>query len=177
MASRSNLGMENQLAIIIEGLVDFEEMMNHDFDLQSVVSQNGWDNFFDMIYGPTYPNLIKDFWVNASIQDLNLELDILFVVPGVPITFTPTSIANAINCEDEGVVMDILFWKSYLSPHLIFIDLSYLSKVSSLNSKELVWYHLLISNFLPKNKDLTSLDINEKAFMLLLNSDLKINVP
>lgn len=41
---------------------------------------------------------------------------------------------------------------------------------------ELVWYHMSISNFLPKNKDLTSLDIDEKSLLLLLNSELKINL-
>lgn len=73
--------------------------------------------------------------------------------------------------------MDMLFWESYLSPHFIFGDLSDLSKVSSLNYKALVYYHLLISNFLPKKKDITSLDIDEQTFMLLLNSNLKINLP
>ena len=115
--------------------------------------------------------------MNASIQELNLEYVILFVVSGVPITITPTSIANAINCEEEGVVLDMLFWDSYLSLQLIFEDISDLSKVSSLNSKALVWYHLLNSNFLPKNKDLTYLDIDEKSLLLLLNSDLKIDLP
>ncbi|KAI5413796.1 hypothetical protein KIW84_058079 [Lathyrus oleraceus] len=115
--------------------------------------------------------------VNAFMQDLNLESSILSVVFDVPITITPTTIANAINYEDEGVVLDMLFWESYLSPCLIFDDLSDLSKVSSLNLKALVWYHWLISNFLPKNKNQISLDIIEQAFMLLLNSYLKINLP
>ena len=94
MASRSNLGMENQLNVIIEGLVDFEEMMAHGFDLQSTISEMFWDNFVDMLYSPTYPYLIKDFWVNASIHDLNLESAILSILSGVPITITPTSIDN-----------------------------------------------------------------------------------
>lgn len=59
MAFRSNLGIENQLVVIIERLVDFREMMVHGFDLQSIISQNGWDGLFDMVYGHTYPNLIK----------------------------------------------------------------------------------------------------------------------
>lgn len=155
----------------------FEEMMALGFDLQNTVSQNGWDDFFDMLYVPTYPNLIKNFWVNASIQDLNLEFSILSVVFSVPITITSTVIANTINCEDEGVVLGMIFWESYLSLQLIFDYLSDLSKVSSLNSKILVWYHLLISNFLPKNKDLTSLDIDEQYFMLLLKLDMKIKLP
>lgn len=153
--------MENQLVVNIEGQVDFEEMMALGFDLQSTVSENAWVDFFDMLNGPTDPNLIKYFWVNASIQKINLEFVILFVVSGDPITITPTTIANAINYGEDVVVLNMLVWESYLSPHLIFEDLSDLSKVYNLNSMALIWYHLLISNFLPKNKDLTSLDINE----------------
>ncbi|KAI5385192.1 hypothetical protein KIW84_071976 [Lathyrus oleraceus] len=177
MTSYSNLGMGNQLGIIIEGQVDFDEIMAHGLDLQRIVSHNGWNKFFDMLCGPFYPNLVKKFWVNASIQDPHLKYAILSEVSDVPITITRTSISNAINYEEEGVVLDMLFWDSYLPSHLIFEDLFDLSKVSNINSKALVWYHLLIFNFLPKNKDLTSLDIDEKDFMLLLNSDLKIDLP
>ncbi|KAI5442948.1 hypothetical protein KIW84_011835 [Lathyrus oleraceus] len=122
------------------------------------------DNFFSMLYGPCYPNLVNEFWVNAFIQDLHLEYAILSEVSGVPITPTPTSIVNLINYEEEGLVLNMHFLDSYLPFHLIFEDLSDISKVSNLNSKELVWYHMLISNFLPKNKDMTSLDIDGKSF-------------
>lgn len=108
---------------------------------------------------------------------MHLEYVILSEVFGVHIIITPISISNATNCEEEGTFMDMLFWDSYLPSHIIFEDLSDLSKVSNINSTELVWYHLLISNFLPKNKDPTSLDIDEKYFLLLLNSDLKIDLP
>lgn len=91
-----------------------------------------------MVYGPCYPNLVKDFWVNAYIQDLHLKYAILSKVFGALITITPTYIANSINCEEEGVVMDILLWDSYLPCRLIFEDLSDLSKVSNLNSRALV---------------------------------------
>lgn len=93
-----------------------------------------------MLYGPTYPNLVKEFWINAFIQELNLEYVIIYVISSIPITITPTSIVNAINCEDIGVVLDMLFWESYLLPCLIFGDLSNLSKVSNINSKALVWF-------------------------------------
>lgn len=102
--------------------------------------------------------------MNAYVQELNLEHVILFVVSGVHITITSTSIANAINCEDESVIPYMLFWEYSLPPHLIFDNLSDLFKVYNLNSKALVWYQVLISNLMPNNKDLDSLDIDEKAF-------------
>lgn len=162
MASRSNLGMENQLIVTIEELVDFEEMMAQGFDLQSVVSQNGWDDFFDMLYGLTYPYLIKEFWVNAFVQELNLECVTFSFVFVVPITITPTSTTNAIKCEDEGLTPNMLFWDSSFPHPLIFDNMFDLSKVSNINSMASVWYQILISNFLPKNKNLDYLDIGEK---------------
>lgn len=70
------------------------------------------------------------------------------------------------------MVMDMLVWESYLSPHIIFDDLSDLSEVSNLNSKALVWYHLLISNFMQKTRIWLLW-----YFLLLINSNLKINIP
>lgn len=177
LSSISNLGMENQLVVIIEGLTDFDEMIAHGFDLQRHVSQNGWDNFFDMLYSPTYHNMIKEYWVNAVAQELNLECVIMYVVSGVTITINPTSIVNAINCKDECVTPDILFLESSLPPHLIFDNLSGLLKVFNLNSMSSVWFKILILNFLPKNKNIDNLDIDEKDFLLLLNSYLKTNLP
>lgn len=130
--------MGNHFVVVIEGPGDFEEMMAHGFDFHSTVSQNDWDNFFNMLYGHSYHNLIKEFWVNASVKELNQEYTILSIVYSVPITIIPTSITNTKNCEDKVVVLDMLFWESYLSPHLIFDDLSDLYKVSNLNSKALV---------------------------------------
>lgn len=152
-------------------------MMGQGFDLQSVVSRNGGDDFFYMLSGPTYPNLVKELWVNAFVQELHLEVVIIFVVSSIPITITSTSIVNATNCKDEGVTLDMLFWELSFPLHLIFYNLYDLSKVSNFNSVASVWYQILISNFLPNNKNLNSLDIDEKDFLLLLNSDLKINLP
>ncbi|KAI5412394.1 hypothetical protein KIW84_057168 [Lathyrus oleraceus] len=80
---------QDELNVIIEGLVDSEEMIALGFDLQRTVSQSGWDDLFDMFYGLSYLNMIKYFWVNTSIQDLNLESVIVSAVSGVPITITP----------------------------------------------------------------------------------------
>lgn len=49
ITSWTNFGMDNQLVIIIEGLVDFEEKMAQGFDLRSVVDQKWWDGLFDML--------------------------------------------------------------------------------------------------------------------------------
>lgn len=117
-----------------------------------------------------------ELWVNSHVQELSLEYVILSVV-WCPYHDHLTYIANAINYEDEGVTPNMIFWEHYFPLHLIFYNLFDLSKVSKLNSMASVWYQILISNFLPKNRNIKSLDIDEKTFLLLLNTDFKINLP
>lgn len=52
-----------------------------------------------------------------------------------------------------------------------------LSKVSNINSTTLVWHQILTSNFLPRNKNLDFVGSDVKTLILLLNSDLQINLP
>ena len=130
-----------------------------------------------MFFGFTYSNFVKEFGVNAFIQQLNLESDILSNVSGVPITIVIATIVNAINCENDGVLLDIHLWEYYFLFDRIFVDPSKTSDVSNLHSKATVWHQLLNTNFLPRNEDLDSLDIKEKDLMLLLTSDIQISHP
>lgn len=71
-----------------------------------------------------------------------------------------------------------MFWEHYFSFSTIFDDFSDLSKAYNLKPLALFWYQILASNPLQKNKNIDSLDINGRAFLLLLvNSDVKINLP
>lgn len=85
--------------------------MAQGFDLQSVICRKGWDGLFDMLYGYTYSNLVRELWVNASVQGLNLGCVILFEVSGVPITITSSTNAYAIKHDDEGFTQYMMFWE------------------------------------------------------------------
>lgn len=55
----TNFGRENQLVVIFGGHVNFEERMTQGLNLQIFVSLKEWDEFFDMLYGSIYPNMVK----------------------------------------------------------------------------------------------------------------------
>ena len=175
MSSSVNFPL-NQLVIINEKLVDFDELLKIGFNFWKTVSEQGWNGYFEMLCGFTYPSLVKEFWINAYIVELNSECAILSKVSGVSITITYKSIANVINCEQIGEIPGTLVWEYCLPTWRTFVDPSNISMVSNLRPDAIVWNHILNSNLLPKDKDLDLVDPIEK-YLLLLNSDLHIDLP
>ena len=167
----------NQLVIINEKLVDFDELLKIDFNLWKTVSEQGWSGYFEMLSGFTYPSHVKEFWINASIVELNSECAILSRVTGISITVTSKVIANVINCEEIGEIPRTLVWDYYLPTWHIFVDPSKTSEVSNLLPEAVVWCQLMNSNLLLKDKDLDLVDPIEQDLLILLNSDLKIDLP
>lgn len=68
MSSRTFNGDENLLFVINEKLVEFYDLKGQGFNLIKIVSKLQWKGYFDMLNAPIYPNLVKYFWVNASIE-------------------------------------------------------------------------------------------------------------
>ena len=167
----------NQLVIINEKLVDFDELLKIGFNLWKTVSEQGWSGYFEMLSGFTYPSLVKEFWINASIVELNSECAILSRVTNISITVTSKAIANVIICGEIGEIPGTLVWDYYLPTWHIFVDPSKTSEVSNLLPEAVVWCQLLNSNLLPKDKDLDLVDPIEQDLLLFLNSDLKIDLP
>ena len=82
-----------------------------------------------------------------------------------------------INCEEIGEILGTLVWDYYLLTWRIFVDPSKTSEVSNLLPEAVVWCQILNSNLLPKDRDLDLVDSIEQDLLLLLNSDLKIDLP
>ena len=59
----------DKLEVLCESLVDFENMRRNGVDLTEELHQQGWGNYFQRLYGPVYPNLIKEFWRFADADD------------------------------------------------------------------------------------------------------------
>ena len=98
----------NQLVVINEKFVDFDELLKLGFNFWKTVFEQGWNEYFEMLCGFTYPSLVKEFWINASIVELNSECAILSKVTGVSITVTSKVISNVINCEEIGEILGTL---------------------------------------------------------------------
>jgi len=53
-----------------ESLVDFASLKRNGMDLESLITVQEMFPYFEMLNGPTYVTLVKDFWVRAEVYDV-----------------------------------------------------------------------------------------------------------
>ena len=54
------------LEVLSELIVDFNSLKENGFDLSEDIKAQGWEKYFDRLVGPTFPILVKEFWIHAS---------------------------------------------------------------------------------------------------------------
>ena len=115
----------------IESSVDFTYLNRNGMNLDALIAAQELFPYFHMLNGPTYVELVKDFWVRAEVYDeeasINEELqavikdpslkgktmeemgletfsqtEIRYAVMGVLITITEETIAKACRAEPSG---------------------------------------------------------------------------
>jgi len=115
----------------IESPVDFASLKRNGVNLEALILAQNLFGYFRMLNGPTYVNLVKDFWVRAEVFDqeaasseerqvvardpslkgksrkeMGLEpfrrLEIRSTVMGIPITIIEEVIARACRVAPEG---------------------------------------------------------------------------
>jgi len=57
-----------------ESPVDFASLKRNGMDLESLITVQEMFPYFDMLNGPTYVTLVKDFWVRAEVYDVEAAL-------------------------------------------------------------------------------------------------------
>ena len=60
----------DSLDVQIESLVDFASLKRNEEDMQALISAQKMFEYFQMINGPTYVNLVKEFWIRAEVCDV-----------------------------------------------------------------------------------------------------------
>ena len=114
----------DSLEVQIESLVDFASLKLNDVDMEALISAQKMFDYFHLLNGPTYVNLVKEFWIRAEVcdvettksqenqvvsrnpslkgksrQEMGLEpfkgLEIKSAVMGIPISITEGVIARA----------------------------------------------------------------------------------
>ncbi|MCI24427.1 hypothetical protein A2U01_0045610, partial [Trifolium medium] len=71
--------------------------------MEPLTSFQKWEHYIDLLRGPIYVNLVKDFWLHAYVvQTSDEDFKIKSLVWGNPITITPSSIVDAIKCPNHG---------------------------------------------------------------------------
>ena len=119
------------LEVQSESPVDFGSLKRNKVDLDAYFNAQKMFEYFDMLNGPTYVNLVKEFWVRAEVCDIesaksqenqavldnpNLEgksrsemglepfkgMEIKSAVMGIPVSITEEVIARACRMASEG---------------------------------------------------------------------------
>jgi len=122
---------EDELIVQVEDPIDFISLKHHTVDLSNYLLHQGLDDYFGMLNGPTYKNLVKYFSVRAEIynndaarreerekidgdkslegktrQEMSLQeftgTEIRSNVMGIPITITEETIGKAARSTIEG---------------------------------------------------------------------------
>jgi len=55
----------------VESLVDFASLMRNRMNLDALMAAQQMFPYFDILNGPTYVKLVKDFWIRAEVYDLD----------------------------------------------------------------------------------------------------------
>ena len=58
---------EEDLKLIKDQIVDFKSFKVKEYPLKDYFEAHGLLDFFDLLNGPTFPYLVKDFWVRDKV--------------------------------------------------------------------------------------------------------------
>jgi len=115
----------------VESPVDFASLKRNEMNLDALMAAQKMFPYFNMLNGPTYVKLVKDFWIRAEVYDLDAakaeelqdvardpslrgktrkemglepfrHTEIRSAVMGIPITITEEVIANACRVAPTG---------------------------------------------------------------------------
>src|SRR3954471_13035659 len=87
----------NELEVLCESAVEFANLRANGFQSDARILAQGWSNYLDRLVGPIYPELVKDFWVHATVT----QTAIISFVLGHEVVITEKLIRKLYNLDDE----------------------------------------------------------------------------
>lgn len=60
---------QDDLKLLVEQIFNFDSFSQNGYNLCRFFKTQEWSSFFDMMNEPTYPYLVKYFWVRARVFD------------------------------------------------------------------------------------------------------------
>jgi len=97
--------LERELKLVKDFIVDFDSFAKNGYNMRYEFNKHGWMSFFDVLNGPCYTTLVKDFWVRAEIMKgtkEGREMEIRSSVMGIEITISQSTIAKLIVLDNTG---------------------------------------------------------------------------
>src|SRR4030065_2645114 len=60
---------KDSLKVLVEQVIDFDSLMRNGIQVSRFFSAQSLNPFFQIHHGPTYTELVKNFWIKAEIFD------------------------------------------------------------------------------------------------------------
>lgn len=106
-----------QLEVLCELPVDFDNLKENGMDLIPELQSQGWITYFNLIYGHIYTNLVKEFWIFTDCDDHYIVSHNL----GIKMVITEKSIVTLLNMEKDlgRRIYNINYRAKYMSQEII----------------------------------------------------------
>src|SRR3954471_10141793 len=86
-----------ELEVLCESAVDIKDLKANGFQCDARIFEQGWSKYLDRLVGPIYPDLVKDFWVHATVT----PTAIMSFVLGHEVIISEKLIRKLYNLNDE----------------------------------------------------------------------------
>src|SRR4030066_1813754 len=125
---------KDSLKVLVEQVVDFDSLMRNGVQISRFFSAQSLNPFFQTHHGPTYTELVKNFWIKAEIVDKEasekelalamsldkskkkktrtdfglsefIEMEIKSNVMGVDVTITQSMVAKVMKVSEGGMYL------------------------------------------------------------------------
>ncbi|XP_058770330.1 uncharacterized protein LOC131643969 [Vicia villosa] len=87
------------LEVLCEAQLDFQSLKENGCDLTADIEAQGWYKFFDLLHGPVYTKLVKEFWIHATAGENAASSNIM----GKKISIIEDSIEKIISHDGNGI--------------------------------------------------------------------------
>src|SRR3954467_10284746 len=85
------------LEVLCETAVDLNNLKANGFKCDARILEQGWSKYLNRLVGPIYPDLVKDFWVHATVT----STAIISFVLGHEVVISENLIRKLSNLNDE----------------------------------------------------------------------------
>src|ERR1044072_7079024 len=173
-----------QLDVLRESRVNFNNMAANKMDLRQDVDFQGWGKFFERLNGPTYEKIVKEFWKHATCDDNYIVSHVL----GKKVVITEKLIARLLELnhregkviagkekdmsDEERNVLNSYLYKGYKKDEFVY-------PLKSLRPPLRAWFRIIISCITPRPSGNSAdyINIHQKYMLYCLCTDKKICLP
>ncbi|MCH80290.1 hypothetical protein A2U01_0001056 [Trifolium medium] len=171
-----------------ERIVDFESLKANDFDVEGLFVNQGWKRYFEMLNGPIYTRLIKDFRMKSSVFDdvsAKLEVDQLILKDpslkgktrkemGLK-AYNGSEIRSVIRGQKISEYKNKTQYRDAVKNELFRED-GLTGKSKTMKDKFVVLFKIFISSMIPRRGGTDTISWEHKHFLYFLEKGIKTNL-